>query len=359
MKLTEIKEILLNENSKFNKETRYIRGYFNLIESCLKLDRKYYESKQRKNPNYKYYERHHILPKSLFPQYKDFNKQFKWNKVLLTAKEHILAHILLMKHYKEINYKNGLYKTSWGFIATVGDNFKYKKYCNNMELGGKVTAKNIITGEVVKVDIDDFKNNDNLVGHTKGTLPVLNLLTNKIIVVTMEEFSSDDNLVSFNIDKVVVKDIRDNKIKQVSKNDFEKYSYYVGVNIGMVVAKNILTNEKVRVTKEEFDNNPNLVGVNIGKKRTTEWKENHSKRMSGENHPSTKLIHIYNEKGELMFICKISFIKFCKKYNLPFGVLKESFKNDGEPIYQSDGSFKIAKHNGNDKYKGWYAKIID
>lgn len=52
--------------------------------------------------NGKYYEQHHILPKSLFPLWaKD-----KRNLVLLTAREHFFCHQLLYKIYpcKEMNY---------------------------------------------------------------------------------------------------------------------------------------------------------------------------------------------------------------------------------------------------------------
>lgn len=47
------------------------------------------------NPNFKYYEKHHILPKSLFPQW----AKEKRNMILLTAKEHFFCHKLLTKIY--------------------------------------------------------------------------------------------------------------------------------------------------------------------------------------------------------------------------------------------------------------------
>ena len=56
----------------------------------------------RRKGNGEYYERHHILPKSLFPLWaKD-----KRNMVLLTSREHFFCHQLLYKIYpcKEMNY---------------------------------------------------------------------------------------------------------------------------------------------------------------------------------------------------------------------------------------------------------------
>ena len=56
----------------------------------------------RKKGNGGYYEKHHILPKSLFPLW----RKEKRNLVLLTAKEHFFVHQLLTKIYpcKEMNY---------------------------------------------------------------------------------------------------------------------------------------------------------------------------------------------------------------------------------------------------------------
>ena len=56
----------------------------------------------RKRGNGEYYERHHILPKSLFPLWGKDER----NLVLLTAREHFFCHQLLYKIYpcKEMNY---------------------------------------------------------------------------------------------------------------------------------------------------------------------------------------------------------------------------------------------------------------
>lgn len=42
------------------------------------------------------YEKHHILPRSLFPQFSKFTK-YKWNMAILTPREHFIAHVIL--HY--------------------------------------------------------------------------------------------------------------------------------------------------------------------------------------------------------------------------------------------------------------------
>lgn len=66
-----------------------------IISKAKKENRKKYQGA--------YYERHHILPKSLFPNW----AKRKENIVLLTAKEHYFCHELLMKIYprsKEMQY---------------------------------------------------------------------------------------------------------------------------------------------------------------------------------------------------------------------------------------------------------------
>ena len=67
----------------------YLSRYWKFILHC-----------QTRVLNETYIEKHHILPKAkdLFPEYADV-KKFKWNSVDLTAREHIMAHIILWKAY--------------------------------------------------------------------------------------------------------------------------------------------------------------------------------------------------------------------------------------------------------------------
>jgi len=63
--------------------------YYTIVSQAIKQNRK---RLRRGSPNFVYYELHHILPKSIFPEYVDES----WNKVLLTATEHYLCHKLLL-----------------------------------------------------------------------------------------------------------------------------------------------------------------------------------------------------------------------------------------------------------------------
>lgn len=81
-----IKEIL--ESKPHNQH--YLNRYIKFIEFC-----------KVKNIEYEgYTETHHICPKApdLFPEYSDI-KLHKWNSVKLTARQHILSHIILWKTF--------------------------------------------------------------------------------------------------------------------------------------------------------------------------------------------------------------------------------------------------------------------
>lgn len=56
-------------------------------------------AQKRTIQNNAYYEKHHILPKCIFPEH----KKEKWNLVSLTAREHFICHLLLTKMTKDKN----------------------------------------------------------------------------------------------------------------------------------------------------------------------------------------------------------------------------------------------------------------
>lgn len=70
----------------------YREVYTKIISNAMKEHRK---KLSRDAENYVYYEEHHVLPKSLFPAWKNR----KSNLVLLTAREHFFCHQLLIKIY--------------------------------------------------------------------------------------------------------------------------------------------------------------------------------------------------------------------------------------------------------------------
>lgn len=81
-----INEYILGEFKNF--KCSELEQYLCIIDNALSEDRKKLD---RNDSEYIYYEAHHILPKSLFPKYKNDNN----NIVLLTPDEHFKCHKLL------------------------------------------------------------------------------------------------------------------------------------------------------------------------------------------------------------------------------------------------------------------------
>ena len=105
MDLTTIKEMIVEYLVEKNELTDYklivLNRYIKLIEKRVhNLEVKKYEEsiglpfRQRTK-----FERHHILPKSIFPEYKSFIK-FEWNSAYLTLKEHYITHLMLYYIFK-------------------------------------------------------------------------------------------------------------------------------------------------------------------------------------------------------------------------------------------------------------------
>lgn len=72
---------------------RYIKRYIDYLELC--------EENNEQFEVCSYMEAHHILPKAddMFPEFKEFDTVHAWNKIYLTCKQHIVAHILLKKAF--------------------------------------------------------------------------------------------------------------------------------------------------------------------------------------------------------------------------------------------------------------------
>ncbi len=94
----------------------YLKRYIEFIKKC----------QLRKLPENYYVEKHHICPKAsdLFPEYASF-KQHPWNKIILTAREHFIAHWMLWKSFGK--------SQCFAFYSM--------KHQNNISLNSKVYAK--------------------------------------------------------------------------------------------------------------------------------------------------------------------------------------------------------------------------
>ena len=99
----------------------YLKRYWNFIQRCAEVN---------KNLGTEVYtESHHICPKSkdLFLDYKCFRKH-AWNKIVLTARQHFLAHWMLFKAYRNQSTAYSLRTMSIGQSNRYQSRSKSKNY---------------------------------------------------------------------------------------------------------------------------------------------------------------------------------------------------------------------------------------
>lgn len=123
----------------------YKKNYIEYIE--------YVKKQNRKRKDNVYYERHHILPKTLG------GSDEENNLVLLTAREHYLAHYLLCKIYKE--EKDSYFKMLKAFMyMTVGNdrkNYNSRLYENRKKEYIEICSENMMGKRIQPVNYKHSK----------------------------------------------------------------------------------------------------------------------------------------------------------------------------------------------------------
>lgn len=156
----------LPHQNLFNS-SKYVKLYFSIVEKALLEKRKKFH---KAHPSYVYYESHHILPQAIYPEFKCF-KENDWNKVLLTAKEHFIVHMLLSKCFDYTNNmkmkypirrmsKNNEYNAR--IYSLLKLNFKHSEEVLSKMRGQKrteETKRNISSALKGKTFTEEHKNN--------------------------------------------------------------------------------------------------------------------------------------------------------------------------------------------------------
>lgn len=198
--------------------------------------------------NAEYGEKHHILPRALFPEFSNLNKN-KWNQTTLTPENHYIAHAMLSESLNEpsmdyawyaMNNKN-FYDDS-APIELIGPEkhtvlLEKRNRAVSERMKNKVTAKDLNTGKNVQVSKEEFYSSDNLVGatigkggeHLKNQVSVL--IDGKGVRINKEDFNPDIH-VGLTKGKTMYKDKYGNRV-QTDKNDPRVLSgELVGINKG-------------------------------------------------------------------------------------------------------------------------------
>lgn len=161
--------------------------------------------------------------------------------------------------------------------------------------------------------------------------------------VSVDEYYSNEELHHCNPNKVPVYDKINDIRKLVCIQDFyENPDRYVHVSVGKISAYDVQTGKSCSITRDQMESsNGRFVGINKNK-------------VSGSANPNKKIIGIFNDKQELIFLCDGNFKYVCIENDLPFALLAHSYRNNGNLLYQT----KLPINQKYLIYKNWFAKEI-
>ena len=306
--------------------TKYIK-YYNIIILKSKLQNR--KRLKKSNPDYTYYENHHILPKSIFPEYKNLRTN-KWNSVLLTAREHFICHILLWKHYKSIKYTDGEIKMSMALKRLAYDGKHNSRKYESLKINIKFT--------------DEHKKNIGL--SSKGRINTRKGIYNYSSKTWQNKFKRLRK-------KYNIKYINQNNNIKIIK--FYIYTPEDRLKNSLSRKGNTLAND----TKRKISNsNKGIKNHFYGKHHTYEqkekWKIDRKNTQNESKNHNAKQINIYDDKDNLIYECYGTFAKVCKEYNLPMNAFHNSYKNKGSRLYNSSKAHPKEVYK---KFKNWYALL--
>ncbi len=294
---------------KLLEETKYSKWYLSIIENAQKDNR---VKLNKLNEDYIYYENHHILPESIFKEYKIL-KEHKWNSVLLTAKEHFIAHLCIWKHYKSLKYVYGERKMSRAIFG--------------MNNRGKYNSKIYV--------------------HLK-----LNLTVSKETSLRLSE-ANRRRKGKINWSDEARENARQGQLgrKHSDENNRKKSESHKGKVKTKEHCENIskgLKGRKVPQEQVQRATKTRLARLDIPDKNGITPRQKKSKSMTGK---ILKIIEVYDDKGNLRFKSDATFGIFCEKYNLPQSLIRKSFANNSI-INITNRNSKKGLYN---EFDGWWA----
>lgn len=240
-------------------------------------------------------QRHHILPRCLFPEYKSLKNS--WNIVILTNEDHYIAHYLLAKFSKHpsllsawyaMNNKNFLDASKP--IELIGPEqyselIKERNKMISERCRNTVTAKDLTTGEILRVTKEEFDFSANLVGVTKG--------------------KGGEHLKGKHL--TTLKNKETGQYEQVDIRSVNR-DLYEGTTKGFCIFKDSQGNKVYTRTDDPRVLSGELVGLRKG---------THYKRKEYEHKPKRKYIVISLESGDRIEIFKKkNFLEYVKENNI-------------------------------------------
>ena len=306
---------------------------------------------------------HHILSRTIFPDYENF-KESNWNLSRLTHHNHYIAHALLFKSINHITIGYAWYgMNNKDFVSDkdipielIGPELyeelilKRNKICSENSKN-KVMAKDLTTGITIKVTKEEFDSNTDLVGHTYKMLLAKNKITGERVYITKEEFDSNDDFVG------LTKNIpQPHKIGMFAAKDECGNTYYISKTDERYISGELTAINKGRKFGEEF-------GKKISELRKTLGDS------IGYRNPSANIIIIFDDKNEPIYISHGNFIQMCEDNKLSCQLLARTYTNNtklydyaDEEYMKNSKKYVITKLINSDLYKtynGWYARKME
>ena len=320
--------------NQLKRETKYSKMYISIIAKAQSHNR---QKTKKHQPNYTYFENHHILPKSIFPVFDDI-KRYSWNFVLLTPREHFLCHLLIWKHYKSIRCVVGERKMSYALRYMNNTNEYNSKHYEKCKL-------NLYHSEETK---EKIRNQRKLQAPMSAASKIKcgDTSRNKIWTLNQGRINKCDidndtiigRDVSWAANTVLVKIKTTSEIKKISKEEYHnnKELYYTfGGRKETTVGTTVVYNEygeKVRVTIEEKKKR-NLVSIN-----------------AMENNPRSVYLELYNKHHILINVKPKNekIVDFCKRVCID--------PTDCRKSYLYNKEFSKTKKSKYFSKNGWYVK---
>jgi hypothetical protein len=245
---------------------------------------------------------HHILPKSIFPEFTSL-KINKWNSTYLTHDKHYVAHSILAK---AIDNDKIIY--AWNRLNNISFNSKYIDETIYKELSesfAKTAGK-----------------------HWINTIPIL--AYGKIIRKNKEDILCTDKILFKDV-KLVINS--DKEIVWVNIEDIDdNYTH-------LMKDKNHTSKTKEKISNTRINNGT----------------------AKGANNPRTKLFEIYNSSSELIASVSDNLRKFAKEFGIPFGSIQKALKETDGILYKNairQSDISILKRNNTYQFKDWVIKDL-
>lgn len=200
----------------------YLNRYTLFINAC-----------QQKNIGYiGYTEKHHICPKAsdMFPEYASF-VEHPWNCIELTARQHFIAHMMLWK-----TYNNRSMTLAFGIMTNYHSIKNSRIYQNIKEKYSKIVSKqmkNTVTirnkdGSCKRISKDEFDNNDQTFGSTKGMTYAIDNEGNSYYVEKTDKRFHTGELKGNNAGTITITDGKTNR--RISPDDDIPNGWYRGMS---------------------------------------------------------------------------------------------------------------------------------